>query len=264
MPDITFNTKFGKITGLVISPQELIETYFYGIKLTDPAGITISYETIKKFILAAQEEVEKWLNIKLLRQIIREEKDFIRNDWYAWGYVRTTYPVVQALVLDGYIGSTKQISYPVEWLDSRKTSDDELYHRHIYLVPSTNAPVAHQVVYTGLTPHIALTYSAQVPNYWSVEYVTGFCKMPNDLLNFIGMLAAINIFYIMGDIILGVPGLSSQSIGIDGLSQSKSAHSAGYGNRIKGYLEMMNGVNNQNGLKERIYNYYKGFTVSSF
>jgi len=198
------------------------------------------------------------------RQVIREQKDFYRSDWFAWGYIRTTYPCVEATMCEGFIGETKQISYPVEWLSTRKTSDGELYHRHMYLVPSTNAPVSHQVVYTGITPHLALTSSPQVPNYWHVEYTTGFCKVPADLLNFIGMLAAINVFHIMGDIILGTPGISSQSIGIDGLSQSNSAHTAGYGNRIKGYLAMMNGENGKDGLKERIYNYYKGFTVSAF
>lgn len=264
MPGLVFTTKFKKNDGLVISPDELLEKYFYGIKIADSTGATLSPKIIKQFIEAAQSEVEKWLNIKMVRQIIREDKDFQRNDWYAWGYIRTTYPVVEAMSLDGYIGETKQISYPKEWLSSRKTSDGELYSRHLYLVPSTNSPVSHQVVYTGITPHLSLTSAPQVPNYWKLEYVTGFCKIPADLSNFIGMLAAINIFHIMGDIILGTPGIASQSIGIDGLSQSYSANSSGYGGRIKGYLEMMNGSNGQGGLTERIYNYYKGFTVSSF
>jgi len=55
----------------------------------------------------------------------------------------------------------------------------------------------------------------------------------------IGKLAAINIFHQLGDIILGA-GIASQSLGIDGLSQSisttSSATNAGYGARITGYL----------------------------
>jgi hypothetical protein len=264
MGSLIFTTKFNKNDGLVISPKELIEMYFFGIKMVDTQGNVISQHVIKKFIRASQEEVEKWLNIKLQRQIVREVKDYFRSDWYAWGYVRTTYPAVEVRVLDGFIGETKQISYPKEWLSVRQTNDGELYHRHIYLVPSTNSPTNHQVVFTGITPHIALTASPQVPNYWHMEYVTGFCKTPSDLYNFIGMLAAINIFYLMGDIILGKPGIASQSIGIDGLSQSNSAHNMGYGNRIKGYLQLMNGVNGKDGMKERLYNYYKGFTISCF
>jgi hypothetical protein len=264
MGNLTFTTKFIKNDGLVMSPKELIEMYFFGIKMVDTSGNVISQQVIKNFIRSSQEEVEKWLNIKIQRQIIREKKDFYRNDWYAFGYLRTTYPVVSASKLDGYIGETKQISYPKEWLSVRTTNDGELYHRHIYLVPSTNSPTNHMVVFTGITPHIALTFSQMVPNYWDIEYVTGFCTVPPDLYNFIGMLAAINIFYLMGDIILGKPGIASQSIGIDGLSQSNSAHSLGYGNRIKGYLQLMNGDGGKGGMKEKLYNYYKGFTVSCF
>jgi len=267
MPQLIFNTKFKKNEGLVISPQELLDLYFYGIPIREPNGGVMPMSTIKQFILAAQDEVEKWLGIKLIRQTIREEKDFQRNDYYSWGYIRTTYPCVEPIALDGYIGLTKQISYPKEWLSARKTSDGELYHRHIYLVPSTNSPTSHQVVYTGASPHLSLMGNAQVPNYWHLEYETGFCKTPNDLLNFIGMLAAINLFHIMGDLILGA-GIASQSIGIDGLSQSisttSSATNAGYGARIDGYLKSINGTPSSPGLKDRLYNYYKGFTVSSF
>ena len=261
---LSFTSKFKKKDELILSPQELLNTYFYGIQITESQGTSMSSEVIKRFIQAAQEEVEKWLGIKIAKQIITEDKDFHRNDWYSWGYIRTTYPCSKGLSLDGYIGEVKQIQYPTEWLSVRHTSDGELYHRHLYLVPSTNSPSPSMVVYTGMTPHLSLTGSITVPNYWRISYETGFCKVPKDLLNFIGMLAAINIFHIMGDIILGAPGVSSQSIGIDGLSQSYSAKSDGYGGRIKGYLEMMNGTNGRDGLKERVYNYYKGFTVSSF
>jgi hypothetical protein len=264
MPTLSFNTKFKKNEGLVISPQELLDLYFYGITIKEPNGSNMPISTIKQFILSAQSEIEKWLGIKLIRQVVSEQKDFYRNDWYSWGYIRTTYPCVSPISLDGYIGDVKQISYPTEWLSARKTSDGELYHRHIYLVPSTNSPTSHQVVYTGITPHLSLMGNGQVPNYWHLEYETGFCKIPHDLLNAIGMLAAINIFYIMGDIIMGNPGIGNQSISIDGLSQSLSAKSDGYGARIKGYLEALNGTSSGGGLKEKLYNYYKGFTISSF
>lgn len=269
MPNLTFNSSFNKNEGVVISPEELLDLYFYGISVTEPGGSTMPKSTLKQFIVAAQKEVEKYLNIKLVRQVIREQKDFDRNDWQSWGYIRTTYPCVKANSLDGYIGETKQISYPKEWLSTRKTSDGELFHRHVYLVPSTNSPASHQVVYTGITPHLSLSYSRHVPNYWTIEYETGFCKVPEDLLNAIGMLAAVNVFHIMGDLILGA-GIASQSIGIDGLSQSisttSSATNAGYGARITGYLEALNGksVNDPNGLLKKLYNYYKGFTFNSF
>ena len=266
MPTLKFNTKNLKESGLVINAQELLDLYFYGIQIKEPNGTSMPISTINTFIKSAQDEIEKWLGIKLIRQVVREQKDFFRNDWYQWGYIRTTYPCVKPLALDGYIGETKQISYPKEWLSVRKTSDD-LYRRHLYIVPSTNSPVSHQAVYSGITPNLSISINAQVPNYWHIEYETGFCKVPADLINLIGLLASINLFHIMGDLILGA-GIASQSIGIDGLSQSisttSSATNAGYGARIQGYIEQINGTPSKPGLKDRLYNYYKGFTVSSF
>ena len=76
--------------------------------------------------------------------------------------------------------------------------------------------------------------------YWRVRYLTGFTEIPTDLLNVIGKTAAINIFHIAGDLILGA-GIASFSLGVDGLSQSisstSSATNAGYGARILGYQD---------------------------
>lgn len=261
MGQLTFTAKFHKNSGLILNPQELLDLYFYGVAIIEPSGTKMPMSTIEHYIRSSQEQVEKWLGIKFQKQIIKEQKDFDRNDWYNWGYIRTTYPAVKALSLEGFIGETKQITYPAEWLNVRKTNDGELYHRHVYLVPSSNSPSSTQVVYTGIAPHLSLTWNQRVPNYWSVEYETGFCKVPSDLLEFVGLLSAIRLFHVMGDLILGA-GIASQSISIDGLSQAiattSSATNAGYGSRILGY------VNEIKQLKEMLYNYYKGFTFSAF
>lgn len=265
MPTLQIKFPYKKNSQLVLSSQELQELYFYGINLADRNGNKLPSSTIEQFILSAQEETEKWLGIKLQKQIITEQKDWFRSDWQNWGYIRTTYPVVEAISLNGLIGDIRQITYPKEWLSTRKTSDGELYHRHIYLVPSHNSANAsiNSVIYNGVTPHLGFMGNSTIPNYWEMSYVTGFCKIPSDLLSFIGMLAAIQIFHIMGDLILGTPGISSQSISIDGLSQSVSSQGS-YASRIKGYLDAINGNGNQQGLKDRIYSYYKGVTISCF
>jgi hypothetical protein len=71
----------------------------------------------------------------------------------------------------------------------------------------------------------------------------------------VGMIASMGPFNIAGDMIAGA-GIASQSIGIDGLSQSvsttSSATNAGYGARIIQY---------QKDVKDQIkhlQNYYKG------
>ena len=79
-----------------------------------------------------------------------------------------------------------------------------------------------------------------IPDYWDLQYITGFDldHLPMDLLNLVGKLATFGPLGIAGDLILGA-GIASQSLSVDGLSQSigstSSATNAGYGARLVQY-----------------------------
>jgi hypothetical protein len=81
-----------------------------------------------------------------------------------------------------------------------------------------------------------------VPNYWTVQYITGFSPgyLPTELLDIVGKLASIQILAIYGDIVLP-PGLSGSSLSIDGLSQNLttpiSGQNSAFGGRIKQYTQ---------------------------
>lgn len=257
MGEISFQIAFEKNEGLIMSPFELLEQYFYGIEIKNADGTEMADLTIKNSILAAQQEMENFLNIKFTRQIIEEDLDFYRDDFENWGFLRTTYLVNEVYGVSGYIGTIRQLEYPPEWL-SIKRSNKELYSRHIYIVPNHNTVQTSAIVYGGITPHLGFMGNSMIPNYWKITYCTGFKKLPGDLWNFTGKLAAMNLFHVMGDLILGA-GIANQSISIDGLSQSigttSSATNAGYGSRIIGYIEDL-----KNSLP-RIINTYKGIPI---
>lgn len=258
MPSITLKCPYGQ-NELIMSPAEMLETYFYGIDICKDGKI-ISNEMMTMYLKSATEEVERSLDIKILPQIIHESHDFWLNDWKAWGYIPLTYPAKKAFDLEGYISDVQQIKYPTEWLNTRKTNDGYLYSRNLYLLPTAGTAQSNAVVVSGITPHLGFFGNKQIPNYWRATYCTGFDDIPKDLLNFIGKLASINLFHILGDIILGA-GIASQSIGIDGLSQSisttSSATNAGYGARITGYLADMKLT------WPKLKAQYKGFTHTS-
>ena len=239
MPTVNFNINFNKASSNILSYEDALNTFLFGTPPKDSEGNPMPKSTIDFFIKAAQEELEKDFDIKLTKQVIEEEKAFYRNDFEQWGYVRTTYTVMKPISLFGFIATTRQVEYPPEWISSKKTNDGT-YFRNINIVPAENTSVTSSVVYSGISPHLGFFGNEQIPNYWKVKYLTGFDKAPLDLVNFIGKLAAVNIFHILGDLILGA-GIASQSIGIDGLSQSisstASATSAGYGARVLGYLK---------------------------
>lgn len=237
MPSITLKCPYGQ-NEMVMSPTEMLEAYFYGIDICD----SLPDETLKFYLDSAQQEVEKSLDLKIIPQIISESQDFWRNDWRAWGFVRMTYPVKKVNKLKGFINDVQQIDYPQEWVSERITNDGYLFFRNIYLIPTNGVATTNAAIFSGITPHLGFFGHSHIPHYWRAQYCTGFDSVPKDLLNFIGRLAAINVFHVLGDIILGA-GIANQSISIDGLSQSigttSSAENSGYSGRIRGYITDM-------------------------
>lgn len=251
----------------VLSIQELKNKYLVGIPL--PTDLTD--ETIQFFIDASISELENFLSLRFRKQIIKEEKSFTNNDWMHWGYMNTTFPVVCPVGLEGYLGTVKQVTYPVEWLSSRKTNDNRNYSRVLNLVPIEGSTQSGGAVYSGIVPLLRgmLTGSSSIPNYWTIEYVTGWDQVPAEILDCIGMLTSYKVLQLISDALMsgavaavvnnqgqtvlqsngsmfgGIGfGMSSKSVSLDGLSQSVSTYANGttgvWGARMKQYQELLN------------------------
>ncbi|MDX1960032.1 MAG: hypothetical protein SFU98_15805 [Leptospiraceae bacterium] len=262
---IRYNTNLD----IVINPQELIRLYLHGLPLCSPNGVELSNELIKQKIIASQRQLENSLNIKLFLQIRRENTAFIRTEYNSWGYVNTSFPVLAPLKLEGYINLTKQITYPRHWLSVRKEfttthmhGDDEIYHRHVYLVPSGNQagrPSDQGVIFNGITPYAGFLGHSYIPNYWMTTYLTGFYVVPQDIIDVIGKMAAIELLAILGDIIYQ-PGATNSSVSLDGVSQSvgltRSSSGGLFDGRIKLYTQELKDS------MEILKNKYKGVTFN--
>jgi len=256
MPSITFTIKYAKNQGLSMSVSELTEQYLFGIPLCTKDGKQISEKTITEKIIAAQSRIENYLMVKLDRQVFSEQRDFMRNDYYAWGYSQVSYLLVEPLSLTGWINSTKQTTFPLNWISSAKTSEERHYNRTLHIVPGgDSSPTTNSVVFLGIVPNLNYLGAQSIPNYWSVEYVTGFKKIPSEILQAIGKMAAIEVLAIAGDLTLH-PGISSTSLSFDGLSESlsstKSGQTSAYSARTKQYADDL--VRELADLK----NFYKG------
>jgi len=242
MPTIQYQVLSSKNDGLPISPSELISQYFFGISLKNKEGASMSDSDIAFHIKAAVEEMEGYLNCKVMPQVITEQLDYNLSDFKSWGYIPTSYPVRCVHSLRGFLGKVEQVIYPKQWLSARSTSDGLQYFRQVFLIPTAGVSPDGQdtAIFNGVSPHLGWFGSKNIPNYWTISYVTSFDRIPEDIMKAIGKLAAIDIFHQLGDIILGA-GIASQSLGIDSLSQSisttSSATNAGYGARVTGYVD---------------------------
>lgn len=267
MPSITYISKYNKNTGLVLSPSEIRDLYFFGIEIVDGSGNEIPDTTIRFYLESAQKEIENRLKIKFKKQLFEENCAYFRDDYINnLPRIQTRYPVNEGLSLTGYYKKIEQISYPKEWLSSH-TNGDGIYMKRISIVPTSGSAVgtSQDIALTGITTSYfgSMGRFNQLPDYWTSQYVTGFDieHYPSDLINVVGMLASIPIFHVGGDLVIGA-GISSQSLGIDGLSQSinttASAENHAYSARVLQYRKDI-----ERTLKA-VEKTYKGFNFNVF
>lgn len=228
--ELKMNISFNKNEGLVMSPSNLIDLFLTGIPLCYPNGGRISDFTIRQKIQDAQKQVENFLSLKLIKQIVVENRDFTRQEFFTWGYLKTSYLINEPIYLHGTLNEVRQVTYPKEWL-SVKRGTDIVQARNMYLIPNTSGGAVttnSAFSYTGTTPHMGYFGSNFIPNYWEVSYWSGWCphEIPADILSFIGKFAAIQILSIVGDLIYGA-GIGNQSISLDGISQQYSTTKGG-------------------------------------
>lgn len=242
MGALTLNINYNKNEGLVISPSELIQMYLTGIPLCYPDGSKLSMDTIKHQIESSQKQLENFLSIKLKKQVIWGSHDFDAESFKRWGYIKTVFPIMEPLSLEGHINSVKQVAYPPDWL-SIKRGNDVTKFRNLFLVPNTGKGASmtnYSFAFSGVTPHMGFFGTDFIPNYWRVKYCTGWDKCPVDLVDAVAMAAAVQVLAIIGDLIYGA-GIGNQSISIDGISQSYSTTKGGgngaFSGRIKQYAD---------------------------
>lgn len=237
MPKVKYNISIGKNEGLLISPSELLEQYFFGTMPKSKDGRDFGFDNIKKYIKTYQENLEDILSLRFIPQLVEENFPFVRRDYEEWGFIMVTFPVVKPDKLVGFISNIRQITYPSTWLTSKKSSDGKLFQRRLYIVPGggSQSATTNSVVYSGITPMLGFMGFGHIPDYWYITYQTGFEKMPRNIIDVIAKSAAIPIFAIIGDLIFG-PGVSGSNLSIDGLSQGITTNITGknsaYGARI--------------------------------
>lgn len=243
MAQLTFNIKYRKNTGLVISVAELWELFLYGIKIQGREGSNFSDESMRFYLVAAQREIENYYNLKFIKQLADQTITYYRTDyWQTFPILQTNYPVREPLSMIGMLNKMEQIVYPQGWLFCEYDTLMGQGKRRISVVPTGSSTRGNaEIILTGITSQVGMQRFNMIPDYWRIQYITGWDidQMPMDLINVVGMVASFGPLGIAGDLILGSAGIASQSLSIDGLSQSisttASATNAGYGARLIQY-----------------------------
>ena len=262
MSQLNYSCVYKKNTGLALSPTELRELYLYGINLKSRDGTDIPDYVWETKIRSAQGEVEKFLAIKLMRQLVTETLTYFQDDYLNnLPIINCSYPVIKPVNLMGMLNNVEQIKYPIEWT-SYYQGPDEMAPRRVSIVPTGTATGAQtSVILMGVTAQLGIRSLNLVPNYWTLQYLTGFSPsyLPQEIVDVIGKLATIQVLAIMGDLVLP-PGLSGQSLSIDGLSQNLSTPIGSRGNAFGGRITQY--INDIKTTLERLRKMYLGINFA--
>jgi hypothetical protein len=234
---ITFTATYRINATLLLSAAELLYLYLTDIPIRGLGGEKMSDGAIEEKVASAMEQLESALSIRIPKQKVADRRDYIREEFTSWGFVSTNFLVMRVLGLSGRIAETRFIDYPISWASIKPYSTEA---RNVYVVPAGDSSTVSLTgfMFIGSVPMLSGRNHSFLPNYWRIEYVTGWDKVPMDIQKSIGKLAAIDVLAILGDVAFGA-GIASKSLGMDGLSQSinttQSAENSLYSARIKQY-----------------------------
>ena len=223
----------------ILSVADMKARYLFGLPLTNRMGAELPDSTFQFYIRSAVAAMERTLDIAIAQTVITgEAHPYFKQQSEGKPIVIYAHKVP--------VQSVQRVQYKLPYFDqARDIPQDwltlEQDYGGIYLYPQASlqvfgAPIS-QFYYSG-----ALMLDDAIPNAWTVDYVAGFKpgKVPPDILDAIGMQAALGPLSILGDLVLP-PGVASTSFGIDGLSQSISGK-GGYADRMNTYLQALAGA----------------------
>lgn len=233
------NPQLGEGNGALdlLSVEELKTNYLFGLDLTDDSGTPMPDSLFEHYIRTAISKLEHKLDMPLVPKVFTlEEYDFFKEDYdkYIWFEV-DNFPIISIedirLVLPGE--EVVQI-FESDWFHSFDEAGQ------VQLVPGVGTSGSILLGASGAWLPFIYGNNRFIPRTFRISYTAGFLKgkLPPIFKDVIAKMAAFGPLNIAGDL-LGGAGIASQSLSIDGLSQSfnttSSATNAGYGARLIQY-----------------------------
>lgn len=243
---------------MVVDAKWVKDNFLFGVNLQDDFGNDMGDALINFYIRSAQHYVARELDILLGEtDIIEEAHDYNLRDYDSFCFLqlfRRPVQSVQRVVLE-FPFSSNTIEFHEDWFRADSISGQ------LNLLPTMGSLTSVFISGGGaFLPWLSSTRD-YLPCTFRVTYKAGFKKdeIPEDILEVIGMRAAMGPLNIAGDLIAGA-GIANKSISLDGLSQSigttASATNAGYGARIIQYHKEIDSF------LERLRPYYAGIRMA--
>jgi hypothetical protein len=194
------------------------------------------------------------------RTVTGEKHDFHITDYAAFGFVPLfLVPVLSVSEVRAVFPTGQTIqTFPSDWIRL------ETSRGQIQLVPVSGSLAQLQM---GQGFDVVIFNSAKyLPHLWEVDYTAGFdqTQVPRTIVEAICKLAVIDILTIMNNTVQPI-GIQSQSLGVDGLSESRSFEKPAFKAMLDRYTEDLYGNPSKpgSGLIAEIRNTYNGINFVS-
>jgi hypothetical protein len=245
MAEINYQVRYKRFIGdynsMFFNTTEIIYGFISGLRLNDSkVSSFLAQGSIRNKILSAQQKIENELSLKFWEQKYFERIDYTYLDWRSWGYVRLSQMIKHVYKFRGFLADNQQVNYPITWMAIRRMSDERQLSRNLNIVATgqQTAGIPGNAIAIGMIPFMGAIGIQNIPNYWQIDYLTGFKNTPGELQELLGKLSSIPILTDLQDIVF-TPGIASKSISYDGLSETVSTTRAGehgiYAARLKAY-----------------------------
>lgn len=232
--------------GITMSTAEFKDEFLWGIPLCNiVTGQALPDYVIAQKIKSAQKYIESMLDLKIFKQYVEEQKNFVRDEYMTWVYIKASWMVNTPFYVTGRVNTNNVLIYPNEWVTvRRKLIKDDSFSHNIYLVPTGQGSMVSFNFQLTINNLYAFFGSRVIPEYWFLQYLTGFEIIPYDVINLIGKQAALDLLPIIEMTVAGggngfTFGSASNSLGLDGMSQSISKANGGniFRHRIMQYQQ---------------------------
>lgn len=224
----------------ILSVEQVRARYFFGIDDTNDAGTQLTDAVWEHYILSAIRQIEMELDISIVPTAFVEPHDYYASDWNAFTFLQLdNYPVISVESFDvRYPSGQSIVQFPPEWYRLEREAG------HLQIVPTAGTLSNLLVGQGGAFLPAVFNGQQYLPQLFEVEYTAGFeaNRVPRNIVDIIGMAAALGPFNLFGDLIAGA-GIATLSLSLDGLSQTigttSSATNAGFGARIIQYTKQI-------------------------
>ena len=239
--------------GNIVTPDDLRFTYLWGTDFKATNGQSYTDEQIQYFIDAAVAQIERQLDITIVKKKIRynaAERNLVKGTDYdideavydfkfsrisRYGLIRTRKKPIIKL---------HKLELLSRWEGVKDKTQTTIIDKTKGVLKLMERPIRPSETSSGIQTAIGIygNQTLQSQLFYAIDYDAGFetsDDVPTDLREIVAKQAAVSLLNIIGDGLMS--GFSSSSLSMDGLSESfsstQSATSAYFGARIAVYKD---------------------------